>query len=122
MGLRPITYNLDVGALAEKLGEDIIPNKEGKIIKGIPGIETINTRHEKSNKREFGFVAQEVEELASRLGYDFSGVEVPDNEKDLYRLRYAEFVVPLVKAVQEQQEMIEELRAEIDEIKRGKNN
>jgi hypothetical protein len=36
-----------------------------------------------------------------RLGFDFSGVEKPKNEKDLYGLRYAEFVVPLVKAVQE---------------------
>jgi hypothetical protein len=33
--------------------------------------------------------------------------EVPKNDKDMYGLRYAEFVVPLVKAVQEQQKMIE---------------
>ena len=43
----------------------------------------------------------------------------------MYRLRYAEFVVPLVKAVQEQQEMISglesvvlELQNQIDELKR----
>ena len=39
--------------------------------------------------------------------FDFSGVDPPKNEKDLYGLRYAEFVVPLVKAVQEQQDIIE---------------
>ena len=35
------------------------------------------------------------------MNYDFSGVDAPKNNKDLYGLRYAEFVVPLVKAVQE---------------------
>ncbi len=48
-----------------------------------------------------GFVAQEVEEAAKKLEYDFSGVDAPKNEKDYYGLRYSEFVVPLVKAVQQ---------------------
>ena len=33
--------------------------------------------------------------------YSFSEVDAPNNENDFYGLRYAEFVVPLVKAVQE---------------------
>jgi len=48
-----------------------------------------------------GFVAQEVEQAAKELNYEFSGVDAPKNENDVYGLRYAEFVVPLVKAVQE---------------------
>lgn len=40
------------------------------------------------------------------------------NETDLYGLRYAQFVVPLVKAVQEQQLRIEELKQEIEEPKK----
>jgi hypothetical protein len=44
------------------------------------------------------------------VGYDFSGVDKPKNESDMYGLRYAEFVVPMVKAIQEQQAMIEELK------------
>ena len=48
-----------------------------------------------------GFIAQEVEAAAKKLGFDFSGVDAPKNENDYYGLRYAEFVVPLVKAVQE---------------------
>ena len=47
-----------------------------------------------------GFIAQEVEQAAKELGYDFSGVDAPKNDKDFYGLRYAEFTVPLVKAVQ----------------------
>ena len=51
--------------------------------------------------RKSGFIAQDVEQAANAIGYDFSGVDAPKNENDFYGLRYAEFVVPLVKAVQE---------------------
>jgi hypothetical protein len=64
-----------------------------------------------------GFLAQEVEEAARLVGFDFSGVDKPRNEKDLYGLRYAEFVVPLVKAIQEQQAMIEKLQREIEALR-----
>ena len=48
--------------------------------------------------------------MVEESGYDFSGVDKPKNEKDSYGLRYAEFVTPLVKAIQEQQRMILELK------------
>ena len=38
--------------------------------------------------------------------------ETPKGEEGLYGLRYSEFVVPLVKAVQEQQKEIEQLKKE----------
>ena len=56
---------------------------------------------------------------ANNVGYDFHGVDKPKNENSHYGLRYAEFVVPLVKAVQElaqqnngHQEVIENLEKE----------
>ncbi len=61
-----------------------------------------------------GFVAQEVELTAKKLRFNFSGIDAPKNESDVYGLRYAEFVVPLVKAVQEQQVMIEKLRKQVE--------
>ena len=64
-----------------------------------------------------GFIAQEVEAAAQKVGFDFDGVSTPQNETDLYSLRYAEFVVPLVKAMQEQQAMIEGQEATITELK-----
>ena len=71
-----------------------------------------------------GFVAQEVEAAARAIGYDFSGVDAPQNPDGHYGLRYAEFVVPLVKAIQEQQAMIEEQQRSIEalqeEVKRLK--
>jgi len=64
-----------------------------------------------------GFIAQEVEAAAKKVGFDFDGVSTPENETDLYGIRYAEFVVPLVKAMQEQQEMIGGQEATITELK-----
>jgi hypothetical protein len=63
-------------------------------------------------------VAQEVEAAAKKSGYDFSGIDAPKNKNDFYGLRYAEFVVPLVKGMQEQQQMILELKKEIEELKK----
>ena len=58
--------------------------------------------------RQTGFVAQEVEAIVKKTGYVFSGVDAPENENDPYGIRYAEFVVPLVKAVQELSAKVEE--------------
>lgn len=103
MKLRPITYNLDMEAIALFNNTPTeYRNKEAELIKGL--------------QLQTGFLAQDVEEAAAAVGYDFHGVDKPKNEKDFYGLRYAEFVVPLVKAVQEQQRMIEELRTEINKF------
>jgi hypothetical protein len=66
--------------------------------------------------RYTGFIAQEVEAAAKRAGFDFSGVDKPKNETDQYALRYAEFVVPLVKAVQEQQAIIDAQNRKIEDL------
>jgi|GEM_PF-4061744 len=54
-----------------------------------------------------GFIAQEVEDILERMNADFSGLKRPMSPTDHYGLRYASFTVPLVNAVQEQQEQIE---------------
>jgi len=61
-------------------------------------------------------VAQDVERAAKELGYDFCGVDAPKNANDVYSLRYADFVVPLVKAVQEQQLIIDTQNKKIDQL------
>ena len=65
-----------------------------------------------------------MEKAADEAGYDFSGVDKPKNNEDLYGLRYAEFVVPLVKAVQElnakidlQNKTNQELKNTIEQLK-----
>src|SRR4030095_215824 len=71
-----------------------------------------------------GFIAQEVEEAAKKLNFDFSGVDKPQSKDGLYGLRYDNFIVPLVKAVQELSKQNEEretkinnLQKQIDELK-----
>ena len=59
-----------------------------------------------------GFLAQEVEMAAKEANYTFSGITIPETDLDLYTLSYEQFVVPLVKAVQEQQLIIESLQEE----------
>ena len=71
---------------------------------------------EKSKIRYTGFVAQEVEQAAEQSDFEFSGVVKPSHDQDHYTLRYAEFVVPLVKGMQEQQEVIEDLEVKVKEI------
>ncbi|MCB0666415.1 MAG: tail fiber domain-containing protein, partial [Saprospiraceae bacterium] len=90
--LEPVTYNLDVSAISHDLNEN--QGREWNI-------EMKHAIEEKEKVCQTGFIAQEVERIAREIGFDFSGVDAPKNEKDMYGLRYAEFVVPLVKAVQE---------------------
>ena len=61
-----------------------------------------------------GFVAQDVEAAAKKINYDFSGV---DKTGKIMGLRYSEFVVPLVKAMQEQQAMITTLQKQVEAAK-----
>lgn len=62
--------------------------------------------------RYSGLIAQDVESILNELGVDFSGVVRPQSDNDFYSIRYSEFVVPLIKAVQEQQTEIEKLKSE----------
>ena len=115
--LRPVTYQLDVNRLASDLKEDQKRDENGNIITAADQND-INSRNEKSQIVYTGFVAQEVEKAANEIGFNFSGIDAPKNENDFYGLRYAEFVVPLVKAVQEQQKIIEDLTKRIEELER----
>jgi hypothetical protein len=76
-----------------------------------------NVDPEKKNEIFTGFLAQEVEQAAKSLGYNFSGVDKPkDDTKQTYALRYSDFVVPIVKAMQEQQQQIEALKLIADQV------
>jgi len=105
--LRPVSYNLDVGKIDNFFAEHYNERDSSGLL--------LNS--EKDQIRYSGFIAQEVEASAKQIGYDFSGVDTPKNNKDFYGLRYAEFVVPLVKGMQEQQEMIERQNLEIENLR-----
>jgi hypothetical protein len=100
--LRPVTYQFDMNAIA---AFNQTPDS----------IRLLDAERLKEAEIQTGFIAQEVEQAALSAGYDFHGVDKPKNETSAYGLRYSEFVVPLVKAVQEQQVMIEEQKTQITE-------
>ena len=97
--LKPVTYNLNLDAADDIIQRPAIKDKTGRMIQ--PVQEDLSARKIKEQVVYTGFIAQDVEKAAKELSYDFSGVDAAKNNKDLYGLRYAEFVVPLVKAVQE---------------------
>ena len=106
--LRPVTYTLNTRK-QDEITMQAMPDsvKERRMLSDADYLES-------SSIVRTGFIAQEVEAAAKKVGFDFDGVSTPQNETDLYGIRYAEFVVPLVKAIQEQQETIEGQQEMID--------
>jgi Tfp pilus assembly protein FimV len=85
--------------------------------KEVPG-ETQQHSEESAGKMVFnGFIAQEVDEAAKKLNYEFSGVDKPKTKDGIYGLRYDNFVVPLVKAVQELSAKNDDLQKQIDDLR-----
>lgn len=108
--LRPVTYTVDV----EKLNKTLYKNRnlpaEAKNAELVLKTEKLVVT---------GFIAQEVEQSAKEAGFDFDGVDKPKNQDDFYGLRYSEFVVPLVKSVQElslENEMLHKRLAELEAL------
>lgn len=105
--LKPVTYNLNLEAADNITGRKTETDE--------------NAQKSKASKESVvysGFIAQDVEATAKQLGYDFSGVDAAKNDNDLYGLRYAEFVVPLVKAVQELSSENDVLKTQLAEVKK----
>ncbi len=104
MKLRPVSYNLDVAKLESFKGEKSVAQDREDI-------------QQAESIRHNGFIAQEVEEAAKDVHYDFSGLKTPDDAKDTYGLGYTDFVVPLVKAVQELNDQNTGLKEEVSMLK-----
>ncbi|MGD1844987.1 MAG: tail fiber domain-containing protein [Salibacteraceae bacterium] len=98
--LRPVSYTLDAAALNAFLG--IEADAEDRPV---------------PTYYQTGFIAQEVEATAKDLGFTtFNGVDKPANEASHYGIRYSEFVVPLVKAVQELSAQVEAQQQLLDRV------
>lgn len=106
--LRPVTYLLDAEATERKSGNwqrmDTCTLKDHRSI-------YMQRIAEVAEERQTGFIAQEVEEAAQAIGFDFDGVHHPVDENDTYTLGYELFTLPLIQAVKEQEAVIIELEA-----------
>jgi hypothetical protein len=101
--LRPFTYQFNT-------------KKQEDFMHGITSVGTPVVYNEAMTVRRTGFIAQEVEKAAKITGYDFDGLKIPRSEKEYYSLSYSSFVVPLVKAVQEQEGVIRRQEQRIDDL------
>lgn len=108
MQLKPITYHMDVAGLNQHL----YGKRAGALMQDATFAKAVEA---KEQVRQTGFSAQQVVKAAASIGYQFSGVHIPENEQDHYTLEYSTFVVPLVKAVQEQQAIIEGQTKKLEE-------
>jgi hypothetical protein len=110
MQLRPVTYQFDVKRFDEQLhaGGSNAGNRQLVLKVHAPVVNTSMKDNYAAAAaiRRTGFIAQEVEKAAATAGYDFSGIIQPETAQDHYSLAYESFVVPLVKALQEQEQLI----------------
>lgn len=99
--LRPVTYYKSIKAIQAITGDKETPD--------------FSEKYDVEKIKETGFLAQEVEAAAKAAGFNFSGVGIPKKSNQMYTLSYELFVVPLVKAVQEQQTIIEAQKKELED-------
>ncbi|TAL58458.1 MAG: hypothetical protein EPN85_11585, partial [Bacteroidetes bacterium] len=104
--LRPVMYQFDT----KKFDAFLMQNNPDSI----KNLRLRDTDYSAStNIIHAGFIAQEVQQAAKQCGFNAQNIVfAPQNNHDNYSMNYAAVVVPLVKAVQEQQEMIEDLQTE----------
>jgi len=115
--LEPVTYTLDLVAASKIISMPVIGGEQKEDEKK-DRPETGKASEAKQQIVYTGFIAQDVEKAAKKLDFDFSGVDAPKSDKDIYGIRYAEFVVPLVQAVQELSKQNEELYQQNQELKK----
>ncbi len=71
--------------------------------------------NDKGKIPEYGFIAQEMEETLLKFGKIQSGIVSKDGA-GMYSIRYNDLLAPMVKAMQEQQSMIEKQNKKIEEL------
>jgi hypothetical protein len=107
--LRPVSYVIDHDAQEKLLG---VPDS----------VKVLQKQARQPDIRQSGFIAQEVEQVVKAAGYAFNGVDAPQEGRGHYSLRYADFVVPLIKAVQELTAQVDQQQKTIDDLIAAQGN
>ena len=71
--------------------------------------------NDENKKIEYGFIAQELEAVLNIAGASNNGI-ISKNDEGMYGVRYNDLIAPMVKAIQEQQEIIKALQERIIEL------
>lgn len=106
--LKPVTYRFNTKKFDEHVMQLMPDSVRAKRMQGVNYALSEQILHS-------GFLAQDIEQICKELRYDFDGLHVPDpaNKTDNYSVAYSQFIMPLVKGMQEQQQMISDLRAQL---------
>ena len=111
--LRPVTYEFNPQKYNDLVFKNIADSIKQKYL----------TKASKPFK-QIGLIAQEVEKAAKECNFNFYGLHTPENNNDYYSISYEMLTIPLIKAVQElnslvelQQKRIEQLEKEVQELK-----
>jgi hypothetical protein len=108
MSLRPVDYKYNYRDSYRVINAD--------------GTETYLPNDGSKTHKDFnhGFIAQEVQSLMSEKGFDFGGVNDQNKQggKDVLYLGYTEFIAPMVKAIQEQQTIIEDQKRRLEVLEK----
>ena len=94
--LRPVTYQFDI-------------EQEYRLLYGSEDTTQWADKYDIEHIRFSGFLAQDVEQASKAIGYSFGGLRTPHGiggDGRSYSLSYEMFVAPMVKAIQEQQQII----------------
>lgn len=70
--------------------------------------------NDENRKTEYGFIAQELEAVLEQFGEHNTGI-VSKDDKGMYGVRYNDLIAPMVKAIQEQREIIDSFRSSNEE-------
>ncbi len=92
--LRPVTYTFDTKKYDEFLVKNLTEDLRKKHLSKHDYTESSAIVHT-------GFIAQEVEIAAKEANFNFDAVHAPVNDNDNYSVAYSQFVVPIVKSIQE---------------------
>ncbi len=136
--LNPVSYKWIVGEtkevqeektiLVDKKDEDGREWQEEKTILvgkeigvGDDGKPIIETETRPGQRTHFGLIAQQVKEALEQVapGQDFAGWTLEDvnDPNSTQSLRYAQFISPMIKAIQELSDMVQSLQEEVNTLK-----
>jgi hypothetical protein len=73
-------------------------------------------KNDKKKRTEYGFIAQELEQALINANDANNGI-IHIDQKGMYSVRYNDFLPMTIKAVQEQQELIEKLQKDNEQLK-----
>jgi hypothetical protein len=65
------------------------------------------------DRTSFGFIAQEIEAM---LGDDYAIITVNNDEQKTLTLRVTDLIAPMVRAIQEQQDIIDRQQQQIEQL------